>query len=43
VIYDGLIHEKSHVGEKTEFFTLLGALVSPSQEAFTMLLYKIGF
>ena len=36
------VHGKSRYGEKAAT-TLFGAIVSPSQEAFTILLYKNGF
>jgi hypothetical protein len=36
------VHGKSQYGEEASK-TLFGALVSPSQEAFTMLLYKNGY
>jgi hypothetical protein len=38
----GAVHGKSSYSEKAAN-TLFGSLVSPSQEAFTMLLYKNGF
>jgi hypothetical protein len=36
------VHGKSRYGEKA-VHTLFGSLVSPSQEAFTILLYRNGY